>query len=102
MFVSRSLVEHLARGAICLAALVASVLVARASLWLAMALLPVALVAVGALGKLMMVHQALTLSRVAGWAVGLIGAWLLWRVPPRIAAWSMAAAALAERLRRAS
>ncbi|CAN95131.1 MULTISPECIES: hypothetical protein [Sorangium] len=47
MFVSRSLVEHLARGAICLAALVASVLVARASLWLAMALLPVALVAVG-------------------------------------------------------
>lgn len=47
MFVSRSLVEHFARGAICLAALVASVLVARASLWLAMALLPVALVAVG-------------------------------------------------------
>jgi hypothetical protein len=61
MFVSRSLVEHLARGAICLAALVASVLVARASLWLAMALLPVALVAVGgcpmcwALGLIQMV-----------------------------------------------
>jgi len=52
-----------------------------------------ALVAVGALGKLMMVQQALTLSRVVGWAVGLLGVWLLWRVPPRAAGWSMAVAA---------
>ena len=53
------------------------------------------LVVVGALGKLLMVHQALTLSRVVGWSVGLIGAWLLWRLPARTAAWGMAAAALA-------
>jgi hypothetical protein len=59
------------------------------------ALLLPALVVVGALGKLVMVHQALTLSRVVGWGVGLVGAWLLWRLPPRIAAWGMAAAALA-------
>jgi hypothetical protein len=58
-------------------------------------LLVLALVAVGALGKLVMVQQALTLSRVVGWTVGLAGAWLLWRLPPRTAAWSMAAAALA-------
>ncbi|HEX6240868.1 MAG TPA: VanZ family protein, partial [Polyangiales bacterium] len=58
------------------------------------ALLP-ALVVVGALGKLFMVHQALTLSRVVGWSVGLIGAWVLWCLPPRAAAWSMAGAALA-------
>jgi hypothetical protein len=45
MFMSRSLVEHFARGAIFLAALVASVLVARVSLWAPVALLPVALVA---------------------------------------------------------
>jgi VanZ family protein len=54
-----------------------------------------ALVVVGALGKLLMVRQALTLSRVVGWSVGLIGAWLLWRMPPRAAAWTLAAAALA-------
>jgi VanZ family protein len=54
-----------------------------------------ALVAMAALGKLMMVHQALTLSRVVGWCVGLAGVWLLWRLPPRtavrivvIAAWA--------------
>ena len=40
-------------------------------------------------------HQALTLSRVVGWSAGLIGAWLLWRLPARTAAWGMAAAALA-------
>jgi VanZ family protein len=56
-------------------------------------LLVLALVVVAALGKLVMVHQALTLSRVVGWSVGLIGVWLLWRVPPRAAAWTMAAAA---------
>ncbi len=61
----------------------------------ARAALLLALVVAGALGKLLMVHQALTLSRVVGWSVGLIGAWLLWRVPPRAAAWSIAAAALA-------
>jgi VanZ family protein len=60
---------------------------ARASLLLA-------LVGAGALGKLLMVHQALTLSRVVGWSAGLVGAWLLWRMPPRAAAWSIAAAAL--------
>jgi hypothetical protein len=53
-----------------------------------------ALVAVGAFGKLLMLHQALTLSRVVGWGVGLAGVWLLWRLPPRIAALSMALAAL--------
>ena len=54
------------------------------------AALVLTLVAVGALGKLMMVHQALTLSRVVGWSAGLIGAWLLWRLPARTAAWGMA------------
>jgi VanZ family protein len=58
-------------------------------------LLVLALVVVAALGKLLMVHQALTLSRVVGWSVGLVGVWLLWRVPPRVAAWSMVAAAWA-------
>jgi VanZ family protein len=53
------------------------------------------LVVVGAVGKLLMVHQALTLSRVVGWSAGLIGAWLLWRLPARTAAWGMTAAALA-------
>jgi VanZ family protein len=55
-------------------------------------LLP-ALVLIAALGKLMMVRQVLTLSRVVGWAVGLLGAWLLWRAPPRVAAWIVAIAA---------
>ncbi|MCW5661686.1 MAG: VanZ family protein [Burkholderiaceae bacterium] len=54
-----------------------------------------ALVLLAALGKLMMVHQALTLSRVVGWSIGLVGVWLLWRVPPRAAAWCMALAAWA-------
>jgi hypothetical protein len=53
------------------------------------------LVLIAALGKLMMVRQALTLSRVVGWAVGLIGVWLLWRAPPRVAAWTVAGAAWA-------
>jgi hypothetical protein len=53
----------------------------------------VALVVAGALGKLLMVHQALTLARVVGWTIGLVGVWLLWRVPMRAAAWCMAAAA---------
>jgi VanZ family protein len=61
----------------------------------ARAVVMLTLVAVGALGKLLMVHQALTLSRVVGWSAGLIGAWLLWRLPARTAAWGMAAAALA-------
>jgi hypothetical protein len=30
-----------------------------------------------------------------GWSVGLVGVWLLWRVPPRAAAWCMALAAWA-------
>jgi hypothetical protein len=54
-----------------------------------------ALVLLAALGKLMMVHQALTLSRVVGWSIGLLGVALLWRVPPRAAAWCMALAAWA-------
>jgi VanZ family protein len=53
-------------------------------------LLVLGLVAVAALGKLLMVHQALTLSRVVGWSVGLLGVWLLWRLPPRAAALSVA------------
>jgi len=57
------------------------------------ALLVLALVAAAALGKLLMVHQALTLSRVVGWGVGLLGVWLLWRAPARVAAWAMALAA---------
>ena len=44
-----------------------------------------ALVFVAALGKLVMVHQALTLSRAAGWVFGLLAASLLWRAPPRAA-----------------
>jgi VanZ family protein len=60
----------------------------------ARAALLLALVAAGALGKLLMVNQALTLSRVVGWTVGLIGASVLWRLPSRVAAWSMAGAAL--------
>jgi VanZ family protein len=59
------------------------------------AALVLTLVAIGALGKLMTVHQALTLSRVVGWSAGLIGAWLLWRLPARAAAWGVALAALA-------
>ena len=55
----------------------------------------IALVVVGALGKLLMVHQALTLSRVVGWVFGLLSAWLLWRIPSRAAAWSVALGALA-------
>jgi hypothetical protein len=52
-----------------------------------------ALVAIAAGGKLVMVHQALTLSRVVGWTIGLAGVWLLWRAPARAAAWSIAIAA---------
>jgi hypothetical protein len=58
-------------------------------------MLVLALVVIAALGKLLMVHQALTLSRVVGWTFGLLGVWLLWRVPPRTAAWSVALAAWA-------
>lgn len=56
-------------------------------------LLVLVLVAAAALGKLLMVHQALTLSRVSGWGIGLLGVWLLWRAPARAAAWAMALAA---------
>ena len=55
--------------------------------------LVLALVVVAALGKLLTMHQALTLSRVVGWVAGLVGVWLLWRLPPRAAAWSVVAAA---------
>lgn len=58
-------------------------------------LLVLALVAAAALGKLLMVHQALTLSRAVGWGIGLFGVWLLWRAPARAAAWAMALAAWA-------
>src|SRR5688500_7794950 len=54
-----------------------------------------ALVAIATYGKLFMVHEALTLSRVVGWTVGLAGVWLLWRMPARAAAWSIAIAAWA-------
>jgi hypothetical protein len=77
------------------AALALLVLAALARPLRARAPLLLALVIGGALGKLLMVHQALTLSRVVGWSAGLVGAWLLWRVPPRAAAWAVAAAALA-------
>jgi VanZ family protein len=53
-----------------------------------------ALVALAALGKLVMLRQALTLSRMVGWAVGLACVWVLWRAPPRVAAWCVAAASL--------
>jgi hypothetical protein len=53
-----------------------------------------ALVMLAAFGKLLMVHQALTLSRVVGWSVGLAGVWLLWRLPAHVASWSTALAAL--------
>lgn len=52
-----------------------------------------ALVMLAALGKLVMVNQALTLARSVGWVVGLLGVWLLWRLPPRAASWGMAGAA---------
>lgn len=56
-------------------------------------LLVLALVAAAALGKLLMVHQALTPSRAVGWGIGLLGVWLLWRAPARAAASAMALAA---------
>jgi VanZ family protein len=52
------------------------------------------LVALAALGKLVMVRQVLTLSRMVGWAIGLLCVWLLWRAPPRVAAWGVAGASL--------
>lgn len=45
MFASKSLVAHVARGVIGFGALAASVLVARELLWVSIALLPLALVA---------------------------------------------------------
>ncbi|WP_437963887.1 hypothetical protein WMF04_29680 [Sorangium sp. So ce260] len=45
MFASKSLVAHVARGVIGFGALAAAVLLARDLLWLSLALLPVALVA---------------------------------------------------------
>jgi VanZ family protein len=53
-----------------------------------------ALVALAAFGKLLMVNQALTLSRLTGWVVGTGLAAALWRMTTRTAVWTGAAIAL--------